>query len=417
MTKTKLFRARLLAAAAMAGTSALGAASAAHAADLPKFEVYGFAMLDYIQDFKKVDPDWAATLRPSKIPTTDGAFGSDGQSVFSARQSRFGVVATQDIAGKPLEVKFDFDLYGVGDNAGQTTFRLQNFYGKWGPILAGQTNTIFMDGDIFPNTLDYWGPAGMVYIRNPQIRYTYKSGPSEFAIGVETPGNDIDPGHIREIDPSLGSGLQGHTTLPDLTSHYRYDGDWGHVQLAGILRQVAFDTAGTPDNRPKGHKTGWGFNLTSNIKVGPKDTLHLGVVYGEGIASYMNDGGTDLGPTLNGGPVVTPPIVGPPPPLNLVPDVLPLTGLTIYYDHYWNDQWSSSIGYSQTHVDNTNFQAGDAFKTGEYASVNLLWTPEKHILVGGEFLWGRREDKNGANGDDTRIQLSFKYSFNSSDFK
>ena len=36
--------------------------------------------------------------------------------------------------------------------------------------------------------------------------------------------------------------------------------------------------------------------------------------------------------------------------------------------------------------------------------------------MGAEFLWGRREDKNGASGDDSRVQFSFKYSFNSSDF-
>jgi hypothetical protein len=417
MTSTKLLQPRLFAAAAMSGLTVLGAAGAAHA-DGPKFEVFGFAMLDYIQDFKRVNPAWDATLRPSRIPTVDGQFGSDGQSILSARQSRFGVTATQDIAGKPLEVKFDFDLFGVGDNEGQTTFRLQNFYGKWGPILAGQTNTLFMDGDIFPNTLDYWGPAGMVYLRNPQIRYTYKSGAHEWAIAIEQPNNDVDPGNIRLIRPGLG--IQGDEKIPDLTSHYRYDGDWGHVQLAGILRQVGFDTANTPDNEPHGHKTGWGFDLTSNVKVGKKDVLHLGVVYGEGIASYMNDGGTDLAPSANVNSIPLTPVVNPlavPNLLNLSPEVVPLTGVTIYYDHFWNDQWSSSIGYSQTHVDNTNFQEPSAFKTGEYASVNLLYTPDKRLLVGGEFLWGRREDKNGASGDDTRLQFSFKYSFSSSDFK
>jgi hypothetical protein len=404
----------------MATTAVLGGLTAAGAAyaETPKFEVFGFAMLDYIQDFKRVNPAWDATLRPSRIPTIDGQFGSDGQSILSARQSRFGVVATQDIAGKPLEVKFDFDLFGVGKNEGQTTFRLQSFYGKWGPVLAGQTNTLFMDGDIFPNTLDYWGPAGMVYLKNPQVRYTHKSDKHEFAIAIEQPNNDVDPGNIRVIRPGLG--IQGDEKIPDLTARWRYDDDWGHVQLAGLLRQVGFDTAGTPDNAPHGHKTGWGLDLTSNIKVGQKDVLHMGVVYGEGIASYMNDGGTDLAPSINVNSIPLTPVVNPlavPNLLNLSPEVVPLTGVMIYYDHFWNDQWSSSIGYSQTHVDNTNFQETSAFKTGEYASVNLLYKPDSHLLMGAEFLWGRREDKNGADGDDTRIQFSFKYSFNSSDFK
>jgi len=400
------------AAAVLGGLATAGAAQA----EAPKFEIFGFAQADYVQDFKRVDPAWDDTLRPSRIPTIPGQFGSDGQSIIGVRQSRFGVKASQDVAGQTLEVKFDFDLFGVGEHEGQTTFRLQNFYFKWGPILAGQTDTVFMDGDSFPNTIDYWGPSGMVYVRTPQIRYTYKSGNHEFAVAIEKPNNDIDPGNIREIDPALGSSIQGDEKIPDLTSHYRYEGDWGHVQLAGILRQVGFDTVGTANNEPKGHKTGWGLNLTTNFKVGSKDKLHLGVVYGEGIASYMNDGGTDLGPKADLTPLVSPPILPAPPP-RLAPDVLPLTGVIAYYDHYWNDQWSTAIGYSQTHVENTNFQGPDAFKTGEYASVNLLYTPDKRIMMGAEFLWGRREDKNGANGDDTRIQFSFKYSFNSSDFK
>ena len=86
-------------------------------------ELYGFAQIDAIQDFKRVNPDWDATLRPSRIPTEKGQFGSDGQSIFSVRQSRLGAKATGILAGKPYEAKFEFDLYGTGVDAGQTTFR------------------------------------------------------------------------------------------------------------------------------------------------------------------------------------------------------------------------------------------------------------------------------------------------------
>jgi hypothetical protein len=404
----------LLAATAVAGAIA-GMAGVAQAQDSLKFEVYGFAQADFIQDFNRVDPLWEASLRPSKIPTTTGAFGDNGQSIFSVRQSRFGVKASQDVAGKPLLVKFEFDLYGTGDDAGQTTMRLRHFYGEWGPVLAGQTNTLFMDGDIFPNTIEYWGPPGMAFVRNPQIRYTHVSGANTFAIALEKPSNDIDPGHVRELDPAIGNNLQGDEELPDLTAQYRYQGDWGHVQLAGILRRVGYETAGTPNNKPSDSKMGWGLDLTSNIKTTGKDVLHLGVVYGEGIATYMNDGGTDLGPELASG--TTLPLPNPVPPGSLRGDVLPLLGLTAYYDHYWNDLWSSSIGWSMTKVENTDFQNPPAFQTGQYASANLLYTPDPKILIGGELLWGEREDFSGSKGDDVRVQFSFKYSFSSNDFR
>ena len=403
---------------ACAATVALGlsAGGVAWAQDEPNFEVYGFAQLDYVQDFKRVHPDWDATLRPSKIPTVDGIYGDDGQAVISARQSRLGVRAKQPIGGQDLFVRFEFDLYGVGDDAGQTTFRLRHAYGEWGPVLAGQTNSLFMDGDTFPNTIDYWGPNGMVFLRNPQIRFTYKTGPHQFAVAVEQPSNDIDPGNIRLIDSDIASGLQGDEELPDLTAHWRYDGGWGHVQVAGILRRVGFETAGTPNNEPSDSKTGWGVNLSSNIKLLEKDVIHLSAVYGEGIASYMNDGGTDLAPEANrlNAP---PPTPGAPPPIGLRGEVVPLFGMMAYYDHYWNDQWSSSIGYSRVQVDNTNFQEATAFQTAQYASVNLLYSPSDKIMMGGEFLWGTREDKDGEEGEDYRLQVSFKYAFSSNDFR
>ena len=91
--------------------------------------------------------------------------------------------------------------------------------------------------------------------------------------------------------------------------------------------------------------------------------------------------------------------------------MVPLLGISAYYDHYWSDSWSSSIGYSFDQVDNTPLQAGNAFRMGEYASVNLLYSPAPNLMIGGEALWGRRTDHNHNAGDDVRFQLSVRYSF------
>src|ERR1700751_2248912 len=106
-----------------------GVAGAARPAEEAQFGLYVFAQVDFIQDFNRVNPAWDDALRPSKIPTTEGTYGDNGQTSISAKQSRFGVKAQQDIAGKPLFVKFEFDLFGVGADEGQTTFRLRHAYG------------------------------------------------------------------------------------------------------------------------------------------------------------------------------------------------------------------------------------------------------------------------------------------------
>jgi hypothetical protein len=112
----------------------------------------------------------------------------------------------------------------------------------------------------------------------------------------------------------------------------------------------------------------------------------------------MNDGGVDLAPSSAN-------------PLTAKAESVELTGLVLYYDHWWNDRFSSAVGYSSTEVDNLAGQSADAFKKGQYASANLLYYPADKILVGAELLWGEREDFDGDSGDDVRLQISFKYNF------
>jgi DcaP outer membrane protein len=391
---------RTIIATAVAVAAALTSlALPARAQNAKSFEVYGFAQADYIQDFKRVDPAWQDSLRPSKIPTTDGQFGSDGQAILSIKQSRFGVRGSNPVGNDTFEFKFEFDLYGVGVDAGQTTMRVRHVYGSWGNWLAGQTHTLFMDIDIFPNTIDYWGPNGMVFVRTPQIRWTpVHSGDNTFAVAIEKPGNDIDVGQFSRFEDQGLANFQPNNEIPDITAQYRMVQGWGHLQIAGILRKLGLENTINPANIVKRDDTGWGVDVTASIKVGDKDKVLLGFVTGAGIATFMNDGGVDMAPTTVN-------------PLTADAKAVDLTGVSAYFDHYWNSKWSSSIGYSYDEVDNLNGQNGSAFKKGDYFSANILHTPADNILIGAELLWGKREDFNGNSGNDSRIQFSLKYSF------
>ena len=385
-----------------AGTLLAPGLTAVQAAEGEKsFEIYGFAQADYIQDFNRVNPDWEATLRPSRIPTSGEPYGSDGQAILSVRQSRLGVKATLPTEKGPIFTKLEFDFFGTGSDAGQTTIRLRHAYGEFGQFLAGQTNSVFMDGDIFPNVIDYWGPTGMVFYRNVQFRWTPIAGDRELAIAIEDPGNDIDTGQFsRQLEQGGFTG-QSDESVPDLTAHYRMKTGFGHVQVAGILRKIGIEVVDPVTNEVaySDDDMGWGIDLTGTVNLGASDVIRAGVVYGEGIASYMNDGGMDAAPdrpsTQTGAQV----------------EAVPLTGVSLYLDHSWNEQFTSSIGYSFTEVDNTDGQTADAYNKGQYASANLLYMPVKDVLVGVEALWGDREDNGGNSGSDTRVQFSMKYNF------
>ena len=393
-------RACLIAGGLLAGAQAAGADSGR------SFELYGFAQADYIQDIGgRLDPSWDDAFRPSKI-CFEKACGEDGQASISVKQSRFGVKGTMPTGGdrSPLSFKFEFDLFGTGVDAGQTTMRLRHFYGEWGQILAGQTHSLFMDIDVFPNTIDYWGPSGMVFYRNVQIRWTpYRTENSHFAVAIERPGNDIDAGNIRTIEGLEGVDVRNDEEVPDFTAQFRYGDDWGHVLVGGILRKVGYELRLNPaDDWTDGSETGWGINVGTVFNVLEKDAVRLQVVYGEGIASYMNDGGMDLAPSADWDSGVL---------TDLQAEAVPLTGVLAYYDHWWNDRWSSSIGYSFTEVDNTNFQDPGAFQKIDYASGNLLYYPAENLMLGGELMWGQRKNNDGASEDDVRFQFTAKYNF------
>jgi hypothetical protein len=90
---------------------------------------------------------------------------------------------------------------------------------------------------------------------------------------------------------------------------------------------------------------------------------------------------------------------------------VPLLDWLLYYDHWWSDTLSSSVGYSRNFQSNTSGQATTAQRAGDYASVNLLWYPVRNVMTGVELIWAERENSNGASANDTRIQFSGQYKF------
>ena len=116
----------------------------------------------------------------------------------------------------------------------------------------------------------------------------------------------------------------------------------------------------------------------------------------------MNDAPVDVGIVANPGNAVTP-IEG---------RAMPITGTVLFVDHNWNDKFSTAAGYSRTDIDNVEGQAANAYRTGQYALGNILYTPAPGVMVGGELQWGKREMfKDSYAGEGLKIQFSFKYNF------
>jgi hypothetical protein len=364
------------------------------------FEIYGFAMLDAGYQFRQNDPNWFDVVRPTKLPSFSNEFAPNGKVFYGVRQSRLGVKSSTPTKYGELKTQFEFELFGTGVDAGQTTFRLRHAYGELGHFGAGQTWSPFMDIDVFPNSLEYWGPNGMVFFRNVQFRWMPLKGRNSVTLALERPGASADQGRFQ--DRIELQGVNPKFDLPDLSGNVRFTRDWGYFQVAGMLRRMKWVDTNADSLDLSGSAVGAGLNLTSNVKFSENDTGRFAFVFGQGIQNYMNDAPVDVGIELNPG--------DPRRPIKGV--ALPMWSLVAFLDHNWNKRFSTAAGYSFMDIDNSNGQNANAYHRGHYALANLLFYPVDNVMLGGELQWGRRENfLDGFKSDDFRIQFSFKYNF------
>jgi hypothetical protein len=134
-------------------------------------------------------------------------------------------------------------------------------------------------------------------------------------------------------------------------------------------------------------------------------------VYGEGVQNYMNDAPVDVGVVRQPGNRRTP----------LAGEALSVLGLVAWLDHRWNDDFTSSIGWSFLDMGTTPDLEPTFFDNGHYALANLLYYPIDNVMMGGELQWGTRENFGDDSDDapffdledfsDFRIQFSVKVNF------
>jgi hypothetical protein len=382
-----------------------------------RYKWYGFVRLDGIYDFRPMGS--TDSFVTSSIPVPQGK-GSN--AVLTPRYSRIGFDTStplDDHEDWVVKTRIEMDFFNGNTSGafGSQPIRLRFAWIDVGPFLVGQAASLFMDYDAYPNVLDYQGPPGMVLMRQPVAAVRIPIGEkARLAIGVEQPYSDIqwldgggfvvNPGTGIITTPGVPKNIQN---VPDLTGNFRYAHDYGHIQIAGIARQLGYQSAAEHVY----HEYGYGVNVTGTfhpwacLEGIPKDAEGVGPVeksrilaqyaYGHGINRYLNDvNGLGLDATfdpLNGFRAVT------------------STGWYVAYEQWWTNKLASNFIFSRSKVDLTNTLPDDTYRLAEYAGVNLIWLPVERLGLGIEFLYGSRENKDGEKGKNYRIQTAVQYRF------
>ena len=86
-------------------------------------------------------------------------------------------------------------------------------------------------------------------------------------------------------------------------------------------------------------------------------------------------------------------------------EMMPVYGGFIAVKHAWATRLQSNVILGYTKTINANFDNDNLIDETMYASVNLLYTADDRIDIGGEFLYGKKTNQINDFGEGYRIQI------------
>ena len=407
--------------------------------------IAGHVKLDAIYDSKQsVGPqdDFSA------IPM-NGAPGTDRKGTWAATNAKQSYIYMETHTPTPYgdlmaHISSDFYLSTQGNPNISNSYapRLRNAYGALGEFMFGQNWSTFQDTAAGPNSLDFNGPAGQVFIRQPQFRWTHSIAGTKDTImlalenpqgdffspsglyngnttNIDQDGQTADPAGctLGRVTPCQNGPSQLAGNVPDMIARWQRDDDFGHLSFVGLAREIRVETGsiGVPPDQVVSTRK-WGFGLGMNAVINMNqlwpglrdDQLFFSMNGGPGIGRYLQDllfNGAILNDTTH--------------QLDLMTSFATFVG----YEHFFpGDQWETNLicDYEKTNlkdVDQLIADGAQLTKRSESVHLNLIWHPVPNTSFGVEGSWGRREvggfipPGQEDHGNMERIQFSAIYNF------
>jgi hypothetical protein len=366
------------------------------------FRLRGFVRLTGLYDFNPIGSRDDFVTNTITVPQQSGENNN-----ISARYSRIGLDTwtPTPLFEWNVHTFIEADFFNGPAQAvggGGNPFRLRFAFVDFGYFRLGQQNSVFMDGNAFPMTVDFAGPRGLINQRRPGVRATIPLADNLFwAVGVEQPFSDITTN-------GLGTPAQ---RVPDFATHLRYEADYGHVQLSTIFRSIEFQ----PTEGEESRQLGWGLSgstvfhpwallLGSNPvhKDNPngleRSRILLQYTFGWGIGRYIQDtAGLGLDGQVD--------------PMNEAFDTVYAVGWSTSYEHWFTEKWLTNLTYSEVHVVNNDGQPGNTYGGAKYLTAALWYVPFRNMSIGVEYVWGERKNLDDETGMANRLNGLLQYNF------
>ena len=388
---------KLLFAAPLLGAAGFAHADAKHPFAFPGSEttltVGGYAKLDALWSDRSagVDSVGDQVFNPGLISVGPSAGERKRDQVtLHARQSRLWLGTSTPTTRGELRTYIEGDFFGADGNESSSNsngFRVRQAYGALGKLLAGQTWTNFFDERAYPETLDFGGPAGQIFVRQAQVRWTDRFASGEWSVAAENPES------LLAVPASAAPFRSDNDHAPDLTARLRYRFRGADYSLGALAREIAVDSAAAP--AASGKQWGGAISLAAIVPVRAEDDLRLAVNVGNAIGRYQ-----ELGFLPDG-------YVGADGSLRLARQA---SGF-VAFRHFWAPGLRSTVEFSAVTSSPPDGTAIGVNRADRSQHLNLIWSPVSSVNLGAELIHGERVVVGGDHGRLNRLQLSAQYNF------
>lgn len=363
-----------------------------------QFEFGGFVQLDaMMSDYSDGSSATAGLGEDFLVPSTIPVGGESGSAKFHAhaKTSRLFMKTHTALGRGHVNTLLEFDAVGSvqGDERISNGFasNLRHAFVDWHidesrSLLAGQTWSTFFNVGALPELLDFVGPVGTIFVRQPQVRYTHKFGGGNIQVSAENPASSLYNGSKHPYDDNRA---------PDFIVRYNNSLEDFSYSVASMSRELAYEDVGSKDS-----VRGYGISVAGKYQLG-RDDIRIMLSSGNAMGRYMGLNGYRNGVIEPDGKIKP----------------IDQHGGFIALRHFWNDQWRSNLVLSASRASNPDSVADTDAASYQSAHVNLLYSPVPRMSLGGEYILARKEVENvsGAlsdtRGDVQRLQFSVKYDF------
>jgi hypothetical protein len=251
-----------------------------------------------------------------------------------------------------------------------------------------------------PETNDFGGPAGQLFVRQGQIRKTFPiNGNANSQVAIENPETFTDAGAFDDDElPDLfirGNwknevfNLSGLIAVRQLNINGTVGGSAAKVNSDGSTSPAVPGTAVDDDETAVWASLGGRWNVGSG-----KDNLRGALTFGEGVGRYSTLGFSPDAQIIN----------------NQLETVDHVSG-NISYQHWWNATMRSSLVLGWIDVDNNTGSSLVSNTEAFSLHINFMHEPVKNLRLGLEYIYAEREIENGLDGELNRLQFSSRYVF------